>query len=329
MHRELTAFLAGRLCETDDNLEYRPHIFRLDQPEDYDHFMALLKSEPPLQVCDTLREQLHDLLRARHPAHKLGAVTLDAMTREYLRGETYETFGVWVYYPWTRRLVHMLDEAEFVELRTNRNCYKITPGEQSALAAKRVGVVGLSVGQAVAVTLAMERSCGTLRLADFDRLDLSNLNRIRTGVHNLGLPKVIVTAREIAEIDPFLRVSCFMDGVNQDNYETFLLADGPLDVVVEECDSLDVKLELRLRARRHGIPVVMDTSDRGMIDVERFDLEPGRPVFHGLVGDLDPATLRGLSMEEKVPYVLRIIGETTMSIRMRASLLEVEQSIYT
>ncbi|MFN0121673.1 MAG: hypothetical protein ACKV2V_14360, partial [Blastocatellia bacterium] len=42
-----------------------------------------------------------------------------------------------------------------------------------------------------------------------------------------------------------------------------------------------------------------------------------------------PATLRGLSMEEKVPYVLRIIGETTMSIRMRASLLEVEQSIYT
>jgi tRNA A37 threonylcarbamoyladenosine dehydratase len=55
---------------------------------------------------------------------------------------------------------------------------------------KRIGVVGLSVGQSVALTLALERSFGELRLADFDRLDLSNLNRIRAGVHDLNLPNV-------------------------------------------------------------------------------------------------------------------------------------------
>ncbi len=32
--------------------------------------------------------------------------------------------------------------------------------------------------------MAMERSFGELRIADYDVLELTNLNRIRTGVHN-------------------------------------------------------------------------------------------------------------------------------------------------
>jgi ribosomal protein S18 acetylase RimI-like enzyme len=49
----------------------------------------------------------------------------------------------------------------------------------------------------------------------------------------------------------------------------------------------------------------MDTSDRGLLDIERFDLEPERPIFHGLIGDVDPARLRGLPSKEKVESFLR------------------------
>src|SRR5690606_25672346 len=112
-------------------------------------------------------------------------------------------YGVWVYYPWSHRLVHLLDEKEFVEVRTNRNQYKITPEEQALLATKKIGVIGLSVGQSIALSLAMERLFGELRLADFDVLELSNMNRIRAGAQDLGLSKVVVAAREIAEIDPY------------------------------------------------------------------------------------------------------------------------------
>jgi hypothetical protein len=38
-------------------------------------------------------------------------------------------------------------------------------------------------------------------------------------------------------------------------------------VLVEECDSFDVKILLRSPVRALGILVVMETSDRGMIDV--------------------------------------------------------------
>ncbi len=287
---------------------YRPHQFRLANLDDREAFEGLLRSRPGIQIYDTLLAQLRDLIRTRNPQRKLNVTELELLVARLLGGTPPKQYGVWMYYPWSGRMVHLLNEAEFVELRTNRNCYKITPAEQAELARKRVGVIGLSVGQSVALTLALERSCGELRLADFDRLDLSNLNRIRTGIHNLGLPKICITAREIAEIDPYLHVTCFPDGISEDNVDSFLLAGSPLDVVVEECDSLDIKVLLRHHARMHRIPVVMDTCDRGMIDVERFDQDPERAIFHGLIQDISVDSLRGLTTEEKVPFVLRILG---------------------
>ena len=157
----------------------------------------------------------------------------------------------------------------------------------------------------------------------------SNLNRIRTGVHNLGVPKVFVTAREIAELDPYLDVKCLQTGSRRRTSSCSCFNGGRLDVVLEECDSLDIKVIVRHEARRHGIPVVMDTSDRGMLDIERFDLEPDRPIFHGLAADLSPDSLSGLTTEQKLPYILRILGAETVSPRLRASLLEIEQTIST
>jgi len=308
---------------------YRPQQFRLSIADDRRVLEELLRSRPGIRVCDTLLTQLRDLIRSRHPNRKIAAVELDSLATEHLGSTPVEEYGLWFYYPWSMCLTHLLGESEFLELRTNRNRYKITPEEQAELGRKRIGVVGLSVGQSVALTLALERSFGELRLADFDRLDLSNLNRIRASVHDLNMAKVYITAREIAEIDPYLSVTCFPDGVSEANCDAFLVENSPLDVLVEECDSLDIKILLRQRARLHRIPVVMETSDRGMIDVERFDQDAERAVFHGLVGDIGPSSLRGLTNEQKIPYILQIIGGDTMSARLRASLIEVEQTIST
>lgn len=223
----------------------------------------------------------------------------------------------------------MLDEKEFVEVRTNRNKYKITDNEQKDLATKIIGIIGLSVGQSIALTLAMERTCGQLRLADFDTAELSNLNRLRTGVHNLGLRKTIIAAREIAEIDPYIDVKIYNEGITDENINDFFTKDGKLDILVEVCDGLDIKVISRFKARELRIPVVMDTNDRGMLDVERFDLDHERPIFHGLAGDLDPKKIKGLSNEDKVPYILKMIGAETISTRLKASMMEVEQSINT
>lgn len=308
-------------------LVFRPIFFNLNQSNDVAKFLENINDFT--SICDEIESQVADYIKKKNPSKKFDANELEHETRRIL-GENSESFGLWVFYPWSNRMVHVLPEDMFVEVRTSRNHYKITPQEQLLLATKKVGVIGLSVGQSVAVTMAMERTCGELRLADFDSLELTNLNRIRTGIHNLGIPKVVSVAREISEIDPFIKIEIFPQGLNESNMDAFFLGNGKLDLLIEESDGFDIKILSRYRAKELGIPVLMEASDRCMVDVERFDLEPNRDILHGLVNHLKVEELKSLkTTEEKVPYMIDILGLETASTRLKASMLEIEQTINT
>ncbi|MBS1528069.1 MAG: Rv1355c family protein [Bacteroidetes bacterium] len=308
---------------------YTPLLLRLRQADDRALYNELLSAGVPLFISDEIEGQLRELIKSRRPWIRIKPEEYAGLIAAHIDGSAMADYGVWVYYPWSRRLVHLLDEEEFIEVRTNRNQYKITQQERDLLATKKIGIIGLSVGQSIALTLSMERGYGELRLADFDVLELSNLNRIRSGVHNLGVPKVVIAAREIAEIDPFLKVSCFFDGLTDANMNDFFSGGGKLDVLVDECDGLDIKILARYKARELRIPVIMDTSDRGMLDIERFDLEPDRPLLHGTVTGINPQNIKELSNEDKVPVILQMLGVDNISVRAKASMVEVEQSINT
>ena len=269
-----------------------------------------LRRDPAVVFVDRLDQQIESL-RSLVPTPGPGAL---------------DEAPVWAYYSWRRTVVRLLGPASFRLLRLDRNRNKITAQEQERLRNVTVGIVGLSVGHAVALALTLEGACGGLRLADFDTLELSNLNRVPGTVLDLGVNKAVVAARRIAEIDPYVTVTLWEDGLDVESVAEFL--DGT-DVVIDECDSLDVKVSLRREARRRGLPVLMATSDRGLLDVERFDLEPDRPVFHGVIGDVDVESLTGLGSRDKIPLVLRILDAGELSATMAASLVEVDETIST
>ena len=270
--------------------------------------LRVLREDPSLHVIDRFAEQSAQLGEMVPPPN-------DALKEEGSR---------WVYYPWRRAVVRLLAPRSFSTLRLDRNRNKLTRAEQARVRALRIGIVGLSAGNSIAHVIAMEGLAGELRLADFDTVELSNLNRIPASVLDLGINKAVVAARRIAEIDPYLRIVVEPEGLRADNLGEFL--EG-LDLVVEECDELDMKFLVREAARERRIPVIMETSDRGVLDVERFDLEPDRPIFHGLLGDMDSSKLAGLSQAQKAPFVIRLVGAREGSSRGAASLLEVGQTI--
>ncbi|MEE1943860.1 Rv1355c family protein [Pedobacter sp. KR3-3] len=310
---------------------YKPVFFRLLDQEQKNAFEVLIQSRTNLQVYDHIKGQVEELIKCLQPTIVFmpPSVLADAVAKHF-GGLEPEEFGVWVYYPWANKLVHLLDEADFAIVRTNRNKHKITAQEQQTLAQKKIGVMGLSVGQSVSLTLAMERGFGELRIADFDELDLSNINRIRTGVYNLKIKKTVIVAREIAEIDPYLNVVCFEEGITEDNLDKFLTENGKLDLLIDECDSFDIKINARTKAKALGIPVLMEGSDRGTIDIERFDLEPERPVLHGMVDHLDMSKYKTLTtLDERAPYITAVTGVETLSPRMKASAVEIMGTIST
>ena len=102
-----------------------------------------------------------------------------------------------------------------------------------------------------------------------------------------------------------------------------------IDLLVEVCDGLEIKIKSRLKARELKIPVVMDTNDRGMIDIERFDLEPKREILHGLISEEQIAKLDKLNPQEKLALIMKIVSFENTSERLKLSMNEIGKTITT
>jgi molybdopterin/thiamine biosynthesis adenylyltransferase len=324
MRHDLASALAAGAARRDATT-FRPALLDAAAPDTPAALIALM-ADPGVVVVDHVAEQLEQLVQGRTPGAALAGRALRDAVAGVLGGREPSAFGTWAFYPWRRRLVHLLPAPLHRELRLDRNRYAITVSEQERLTGLCVAVAGLSVGRAVVSTMAHEGIGGELRLADFDVLELSNLNRVVGGVADVGVSKVVLAAREVAELDPYIRVVAYPRGVQETTIADFVAG---ADVVVDECDDLDIKVRLREHARAAGRPVVMATSHRGMLDVERFDLEPERAPFHGLLGGVTSAQLGGLTTKQKVPYVIRILDPASLTDRAAASMVEVKETVST
>lgn len=242
-------------------------------------------SEPQSSPSESYRALVYELTPDDHAG--LGAFCaehgIELIDRMPFQREGAE--GNWIYLPWERKLVHLLGPDEYFSVITDRNADKITREEQQRLRAKRVGVIGLSVGAEAAVTLAREHLCGEIVLADFDRLELSNLNRIEAGFDELGENKARIAARRIAKVNPYLEVTIYEEGVAADNLGAFM---SGLDLLVEECDGLEMKLAIRHHCRAHRVNLVFAADERGFLSVEPYGNVPDLPPFHGRIIESQP-----------------------------------------
>lgn len=262
---------------------YRPLMLKLAAGEG-SAFEALCR-EHCLESLDTLHRQLRELSGIRYPA-PADATRRDVFIAKYREASRDgDGHGVWVCYPWSRTVVHLLDRDDYFDVITDRNRNKITRDELQKLRTKRVGVVGLSVGGEAAVTVAQEHLCGHIVLADFDTLDLSNLNRLGAGVQDLGVNKAVIVARRIAQIDPYIGVTVYPQGVTAETMHPFL--DG-LDLLLEECDGLPVKYAIRVEAQRRRLNVIYAADERGFLSVEPYGNVPELPIFHGRISAPPP-----------------------------------------
>jgi len=234
--------------------------------------------------------------------------------------------GQWLYYPWSKNLVRILSNEDYQELRTSRNKYLITPIEQKKLLNFKIGVLGMSVGNSITLSLVYTGISNNIKIADADSLDGSNLNRVRARLEDLGENKAVITAKQIYEVNPYAKIEVFTQKINEKNLVKFI---SNLDLVIEEVDDFALKIKSRLLARKIGIPVVMitDNAEEVMVDIERYDLDNNYPLFHGLAGNLEKLKLDNLTKEQQVEIASKIVGKENITPRMRKSLSEVGKTL--
>lgn len=124
-----------------------------------------------------------------------------------------------------------------------REALNIRHGEelQNKISAARVAVCGLGgLGSNIAIALA-RAGVGHLHLIDFDRVDLTNLNRQQYAVGQLGQYKTDALRETLALISPYCDVTCDTIKVTEETLPDLLRNE---DYICEAFDRAEAKAML-------------------------------------------------------------------------------------
>lgn len=276
------------------------------------------------QKIDIYEQQLEELFEISYPG--LGVASYEYS--DFIRDKQGDSKGSWVFLPWAKQLIHILNESDYFELRNNRNQYLINRDEQQKLQGYRVGVLGLSIGNSIAISLAYSSTCGELVLADKDDFSTTNLNRVRLSLADITKPKIDVTMQQIYEANPYAKIHALAGALTKDNLAKFF--NFQKLIVFDELDDFEMKVHLRQEAKRRKVPVIMLTNlgDNVLIDIERYDNDPKAAPFNGLInGVIDNVLTGSMTQEDQKRFAAQVVGTEHIPTRALASLLDIGQTL--
>ncbi|MEI6532715.1 MAG: hypothetical protein WCO06_02655 [Candidatus Roizmanbacteria bacterium] len=200
-----------------------------------------------------------------------------------------------------------------------------------------IGVIGASVGGNLVEGIMREIRPKQMKVADYDWVELTNLNRFERGsIRHLissrasrfdpknqydmvRVNKAELTAYMQQMLDPYSSWYVYPEGLHAQNIERFLIGDGAseprLDILVEECDDLRLKIELRELARKHNIPVLMMSDFGHMVQGQFQNYSDKKYTSIGYkTTDLDITTSLELAMtsgrrEDRFEFIHKLCGE--------------------
>ena len=136
---------------------------------------------------------------------------------------------------------------------------------------KAVLVVGLGGVGGYAVEALVRSGISNLILIDYDKIDISNLNRqIITNNNNIGNDKVTVMKERILSINPNCNVIVINTFLND---ETITLLDNyHFDYIVDACDSVQAKKLLIDYALEKDIKLISSMGTAKKLDPEKLTI---------------------------------------------------------
>lgn len=145
-------------------------------------------------------------------------------------------------------------------------------GEQALhkLAQKKVAVFGVGGVGSFAVEGLVRSGVGKLVLVDDDCICITNLNRqLHATTKTIGRPKVEVMRERILDINPEAEVTVFQRFYLPETADEMLAAD--YDYIVDAVDTVTAKIDLAVRAKERGIPIISSMGAGNKLDPSRFE----------------------------------------------------------
>jgi len=299
---------------------------------DHDISQPKIYFSPPkfkknVSTTDLYESSIRELFIIEYPEYK---GTINFSERDFYEYKKNKKFKkIWIFFPDIQHLIITVSEENYFLIRTARNRNIITHEEQKKYRACTVGIIGLSIGSIILSSLVATGGPKRIKIADDDVIDISNLNRMWASLVDVGRAKIDIAAKNTWRLDPFAEISKYRVKISEATIKEFLCENPPIDVFIDAMDSLPLKIYARTICREKGIPVIMATSngDGVILDVERFDLDKGAPIFHGRLGKVKSEDFAYFTYNEWVEKAIAIVDPNLLTKRVSESILELNKSI--
>ncbi len=155
--------------------------------------------------------------------------------------------------------------------RFSRTELLLGPEALKKLSQCKVAVFGVGGVGSFAVEGLVRGGVGKLVLVDDDCVCLTNINRqIIATEKTVGRPKVEVMAERAREINPDVQVETYKEFYGAETAE-FLIKDD-YDYIIDAIDTVSSKLDLIVRAREKGIPIISSMGVGNKLDPTKLKI---------------------------------------------------------
>lgn len=168
---------------------------------------------------------------------------------------------------------------------------------------KTVMVVGLGGVGGHCVESLIRSGIGNIIIVDFDKVELSNLNRQVISYYDaIGMKKTDVCKERIKSINPgcnVISLDMFLDSKNIDS----ILKDHNIDYIVDACDSIDTKKVLIEKSIENKIKLITCLGTGNKLDPSKLKITDIRNTFNDPLAKKLRKWVKDTNIKEKVMVV--------------------------
>ncbi len=175
----------------------------------------------------------------------------------------------------------------------------------------KVLVLGLGGVGSYALEAIIRSGVGNVVIVDYDKIDITNLNRqLMTNHGNIGLLKTEVWKERIKNINP----NCNVDVVNKKLVKSDVqdLFKYKIDYVIDACDTLDVKKELIVRCHENKVKLISSMGTGNKFDPSRLKIMDIRKTSY------DPIAkkIRKFIVDNKINYKVNVVCSDELPLKV-------------
>lgn len=175
----------------------------------------------------------------------------------------------------------------------------------------KVLVLGLGGVGSYALESIVRSGIGNVVIVDYDKIDITNLNRqLMTNHNNIGFLKTEVWKERIKDINPNCKVEVIEKKLTKDDVKD--LFKYGIDYVIDACDTLEVKEELILRCHQNKVKLISSMGTGNKFEPSHLKIMDIRKTSY------DPLAkkIRKFVIDNKINYKVTVVCSDELPLKV-------------